>query len=228
MRLFCGLTCSALVLCLLAALRASALDAAPAKRVVVRVTMHATVTKSWNTVTETTRGGCDVSIHSVGVRKVVLRSTRPTKVVVTSTGGRVAYSPAEVRFVWADLSGSGNETTKFKAPCKERTAHHDCRRARGAAARRTFRFFRPKRNEISFRPATVPQISDRCPTQSADVRAIRPGLHQAAGELSEAALMDPRIPAQTAFASSDVETDLDEAEVGRVIERVRWSLTFAR
>jgi hypothetical protein len=227
MKFFCGLTCSALLLCLFTALGASAREAAQTKRAVVRVTMHATVTKSWNTVTDTTLGGCDVSIHSVGSRKVVLRSTRPTKVVVTSRNGRVTYSPAAVSFVRAELSGSGNETTKFKAPCKERTVHDDCRRARGAAARRTLRFFRSGRNEVSFRPVVLPQVSDACPTQSADVRAIRPGLHQAEGELSEAALTNPRVPAQTAFASLDAETDLDGDEVGRVTERIRWSLTFA-
>jgi hypothetical protein len=60
------------------------------------------------------------------------------------------------------------------------------------------------------------------------VRAIRPGLHGAEGELSEAALVNPRIPAQTAIADAEVTNDLDGAEVGRVRERVHWTLTFAQ
>ena len=227
MKLFCGFTCVLAFLCLLVALAASARDAAPAKRALVKVSLRATITKTWNTVTETTLGGCDVSIHSVGSRKVVLRSSRPTRVVVTSRGGGVSYSPAAVRFVKIEVKGSGNETTKFKAPCKEHTVHDTCRQSHGAVGGSTFRFFRSKRNELAFRSTRLPESSDSCPFQSAAVRAIRPGLHQAEAELSEAALTNPRIPAQTAFANADAETDLDSEETGRVTERVRWSLTFA-
>ena len=55
--------------------------------------------------------------------------------------------------------------------------------------------------------------------------AIRPGLAEAQGELS-AALANPRIPSQTATASSEVTTDLEDQETGSVVERVRWELTF--
>ena len=227
MKPFCGLICGVALACLLAALGASARDIAPAKRTALRVTLQATVSKNWNTVTDTTRGGCDVSIHSVGSRKVVLRSSRPTRVVVTSRGGGVSYSPAAVRFVKIEVKGSGNETTKFKAPCKEHTVHDTCRQSHGAVGGSTFRFFRSKRNELAFRSTRLPESSDSCPFQSAAVRAIRPGLHQAEAELSEAALTNPRIPAQTALANADAETDLDSEETGRITERVRWSLTFA-
>lgn len=67
-----------------------------------------------------------------------------------------------------------------------------------------------------------------CPRESSGVRAIRAGLQQAQGELSESALMDPRTPIQTAFATAEIETDLDGQERGRVVEHVRWALTFAR
>jgi hypothetical protein len=60
------------------------------------------------------------------------------------------------------------------------------------------------------------------------VRALRPGLQAAQGELSEAALANPRIPNQTAFGSVEVTTDLDGEETGTVVERVRWELTFTR
>jgi hypothetical protein len=60
------------------------------------------------------------------------------------------------------------------------------------------------------------------------VRALRLGLQQAQGELSEAALANPRIRSQTASGSAEVETDLDAEEVGRVVERVSWRLTFTR
>ena len=228
MKLFCGFTCVLAFLCLLVALAASARDAAPAKRALVKVSLRATITKTWNTVTETTLGGCDVSIHSVGSRKVVLKSLRPTKVMVTARGGRVSYSPAAIRFVRVDVSGSGNESTKFKAPCMEHTVRNDCPRARRLLKGGTFRFFRSKRNEISFRPTRLPEVPGTCPWQSTQLKAIKPGLEQAEGELSEAALADPRVHGQTALASSEIETDFDADEVGRATERVGWSLTFAR
>src|SRR6476620_7847977 len=107
MKLFCGFTCSAAVLSLLAALAAPARDTASTQRAVLKVTLRASVTKSWNTVTHTTQDGCDVSIRSIGVRKATLLSKRPTKVVVTSRGRSVSYAPVTIGFVTVDVTGSG-------------------------------------------------------------------------------------------------------------------------
>src|SRR6187551_2632147 len=128
MRILCVSTCSALVLTLLAAFGASARDASSSRRSVLKVTLHATVTKKWNTVMHTTLSGCDVSIHSVGTRKVTLRSKRPTKVAVASGSGRVSYKPAAVRYVTAEVSGSGDQTTKYEPPCQQPAEHVDCPR----------------------------------------------------------------------------------------------------
>src|SRR5580765_240438 len=106
MKLFCGFTCSAAVLSLLAALAVPARDTASTQRAVLKVTLRASVTKSWNTVTHTTLDGCDVSIRSIGVRKAWLRSRRPTKVVVTTRGHRATYAPSTVGFVTVDVTGS--------------------------------------------------------------------------------------------------------------------------
>ncbi len=55
-----------------------------------------------------------------------------------------------------------------------------------------------------------------------------PGLREAQGKLSEAALMNPRYPGQTAVATAEVETTLDGTETGRIVERVSWQLKFTR
>src|SRR4051794_23193113 len=206
MKVLCGFTCIATVVCLFAALGASARGGSEAKKAVLKVSIRATVTKSWNTVAHTTVDGCGVSIHSIGVRKVVLRSKRPTKVVVTAGGGRASYAPPAVRFVSAEATGSGEQTTKFEAPCQPRAEHVNCPRARKVTSGATFRFFRSKRNEIAFKAARLPDVPGSCPRQSAAVFGIRPGLHQASGQLSEAALTNRRVPAQTALASADVES----------------------
>ena len=228
MKLFFGFTCSAVVLSLLGALAAPARDAAPARRAVLKVTLGASVTKRWNTVTHTTLNGCDVSIRSIGVRKATLRSKRPTKVVVTSRARRVSYAPAAVEFVTVDVTGSGEQTTTYEPPCQQPAEHIACARTRRHVSGAAFRFFRSKRNEISFRRARLPAGSGSCPRQSATLRAILPGLHQAEGGISESSLTNLRVAGQTAIGSADVESDLDGDEEGRVTERIRWSMTFTR
>jgi hypothetical protein len=228
MKILCVSTCSALVLSLLAALGASARDVSSARRAVLKVTLQGTVTKSWNTVTHTTLSGCEVAIHSIGTRKVTLRSKRATKVLVTSRPGGVSYRPHAVRFVAIAVSGSGDQTTKYESPCQQPTEHVNCPRAHKVLSGATLGFFRSRRNEISFRPVRLPDVGGSCPFQSATVRGIRPGLNQAQGELAEAALTNPRAPGQTAIASADVTSELDGDEEGTVTERVRWSLAFAR
>ena len=228
MKILCVSTCSGLVLSLLAALGASARDASSGRRAVLKVTLHATVTKSWNTVTHTTLSGCDVAIHSIGTRKVTLRSKRATKVLVTSGSGRVTYRPPAVRFVAVVVNGSGDQTTKYESPCQQPTEHVSCPRAHKVLSGGSLGFFRSRRNEISFGHARLPDVGGSCPFQSATVRGIRPGLNQAQGELAEAALTNPRVPGQTAIASADVTSELDGDEEGTVTERVRWSLAFAR
>jgi hypothetical protein len=179
-------------------------------------------------VTESTENGCPTSQRSVGRRKVTLRSARPTTVVVTLGNGRVSYSPAVVRYVRAELSQSGNRTTSVQAPCTARVTHSRCTHARRALSGARFGFFRSARDELSFHSARLPEFSMACPPESSGVRGIRPGLQEAQGELLEAVLRDPRIPTQTAIGTAEVTTDLEGQETGRVVERVRWELTFTR
>lgn len=222
MRALFGITCGALLACGFVG------EGIQAKRAVLNVTLRATVSKTWNTVTETTQGECPTTVRSSGRRTIVLKSVRPTRVVVRFARGRASFSPAAVRHVRIDVSASGELTVHIGAPCEERTEHVLCRPLESVFTGGTFRFFRSTRNEISFRRAPLPEIDDSCPRQSAAIRAIRPGLHDAKGELSEAGLVNARIHAQTAIGSAEATNDLDGAEVGRVTERVHWALTFAR
>jgi hypothetical protein len=192
------------------------------------VILKASVTKTWDTMTETTEDGCPATVRSVGKRTVTLRSGRPTTVLVTFGQGRVSYSPAVVRFVAGEVSQSGNRTTTVGAPCTVRTTHARCTRTRRPVSGASFRFFRSARNELSFYGARLPEFAPGCLREPSSVRGIRPSLQQAQGELSEAALANPRIPSQTAIGSAEVETDLDSQTTGSVVERVSWELTFTR
>jgi hypothetical protein len=228
MRGYVRFTCGFGLACLLAFLAGTAADASAPKRASFQVTFDGTVTKDWNTVTDSTENGCPTSRRSIGQRTVRLRSTKPSIVVVTFGTGRVSYSPAVVRFLSAEVKQSGSKTTRIQAPCRSSTVHATCRRTRKAVMGRRVRFYRRARDEVAFHSARLPEIASTCLSESAAVRAIRPGLQQAQGEISEATLVDPQAPAQTGLGSSEVTTDLDGAEKGRIVERVHWELTFTR
>ena len=149
--------------------------------------------------------------------------------LVSFDGARVTYSPSLVRSVRVEVVESGEQTTRTLAPCAEHVDHVRCGRSKARVEDAAFRFYRSARNEISFRQARLPEPAGTCPRESAVVRGLRPGLHEAEGGLSEAALMNPRIPEQTAIASAEVESDLDgDDETGKVVERVNWALKLAR
>jgi hypothetical protein len=217
--------CGIALVCVLAIL-AGAADAARPTRVEYDVTIRATVTKDWDTSVESIEEGCTVVRRSIGLRTVTLRSSRPTPIVVSLRSGKASFTPSTVRFVTAKVTQIGENRTRRAAPCGSGTERRRCRPASRRAAGRSFRFFRSGRNEISFRPAPLPGSGSACPRESAAVRSNRPGLRDAEGRMSEVALA--RGTPQTAFGSSEVEIELGGAETGRLVERVRWSLTFAR
>ena len=225
MRRFCGVTCGSILAPLLAIVAGTA-DAALPARVTFDVTLQATIAKDWNTVRESTEEGCTVFRRSIGRRIVTLRSARPTPVVVTLDSGKVTFSPAAVRFVVVRAKQTGENRTRRESPCPSGTERERCRPATHRAGGGTFRFYRSARNEITFHPARLPSAGTSCPRESAAVRAIRPGLRAAEGEIAEVELAGAR--SQSAFASAELTTDLEGAETGRVVGRISWSLTFDR
>jgi hypothetical protein len=214
--------CGLALVCAIAVL-AGAADAARPTQATFDLTLSATVTKDWNAAVESTEDGCTVR-RSIGHRTLTLRSSQPTRIVVSLRSGKASFSPSAVRFVTAKVAQSGENSTR-KEPCGSGTVHERCRPVSRRVEGRSFRFFRSRRNAISFRPATLPGARTRCPNESTAVRAVRPALRDAGGRMAEAALA--RGVGQTAFASSVVTTDLEGAETGQVVERVHWSLTFA-
>jgi len=228
MRGYFGVSGGTVLICLLAVLAGAADGASQPVGTSFSVTLQGTVTKQWNTVSEGTERGCQVTRRSVGRRTVTLRSARPTTVVVTLGTERVSFSPPAVRFVALAVTQSSEQTTRRAAPCAAETQRVRCPRSRRSVTGGSFRFFRSRRDEISFHRARLPEKKSSCLREPAVVRAIRPSLKEAQGEFSEAALANARIPSQTAIAWAELTTDLEGSETGSVVERVRWALTFAR
>jgi hypothetical protein len=198
---------------------------------VFRVTLNATMTKDWSYVAESEQNGCPATTRVQGRHVVTLRSARRTLVRITFAGGRAVYSPAYVRFVGAQASQSGVVTrTQGQPPsCVHSVQRTTCDRLRRAMGGVALRFFRSRRNEISFTRTREFAIFPRtCPQQTASVRAERPSLDFAEGEIAEAEFRDPRIKFQTATGTAVETTDFEGDGDGKVVVRVRWQLRFER
>jgi hypothetical protein len=199
---------------------------------VFRVTLKATMTKDWSYVAEDEQNGCPATTRVQGRRVFTLRSSRPTPVRVTFSRGRAVYSPAYVRLVGVQASQSGSVTTDVAQPpsCAVRSVRRTtCPRLRRTAGGFALRFLRSRRNEISFtRTRTLTLFPTTCPLETASVRAERPSLDLAEGEISEDGLRDRGIRSQTATGSAVETTDFEGDGDGKVVVRVAWQLTFAR
>jgi hypothetical protein len=203
-----------------------------ASETLFRVTLKATMTKDWSYVDEGELDGCPLKTQVQGRRVVTLRSTKPTLVKVRFAGRRVVYSPAWIRNLLVLGSQSGVMASDRRLPpsCVDRQARRsNCVKLRRASRGAAVRFFRSRRNEISFRH--TPELSPfptTCPQQTASVRAEQPSLDLAEGEISEAELRDPRIRFQTATGTAVETTDFEGDGDGKVVVRVSWQLKFER
>ena len=210
---------------LIAILAGAAAEAQP-NRAMYAVTLRATITKDWNTVSEATEDNCRVFRRAIGHRTVTLRSARPTRVVVNLGSRGASLSPSAVRFITVRVTQSGENKTRRDPPCPSGTELEKCPPTKRTLRGGSFHFFRSGRNEISFRTARLPNAGTLCPSEPASVRAIRPELRHAEGKISEVELA--RGASQTAFGSAAVTTELETGETGSVVERVSWSLSFTR
>ena len=215
-----------IVVASLIAILAGAVAEAQPNRAMYAVTLRATITKDWNTVSESTEDNCRVVRRAIGHRTVTLRSARPTRIVVNLGSRGASFSPSAVRFITVRVTQSGENKTRRDPPCPSGTELEKCRPAKRTLRGGSFHFLRSGRNEISFRTARLPGAASLCPTEPASVRAIRPELRDAEGKISEVELA--RGASQTGFASAAVTTELESGETGSVVERVSWSLSFTR
>jgi hypothetical protein len=203
-----------------------------ASQAVFAVTLQAQLRKTWNYVSTREEDGCTSQTRVRGSRTVTLRSARPTLVTVSFAGGRARYSSGVVRFLGGTAGQSGAVTVVGggAAGCRRATRRTSCARPRRAVANAAARFFRSRKNRIAFartRDFTA-GLPAACPPQAVAVRAERPSLHLAEGEISERGLFDARYSAQTGFGSVEETTDFEGDANGKVVVRVNWHLTFTR
>lgn len=217
--------------CLGALAFAAGVEARPsAQRATFQVSLTGQLTKKWDYVTTRQIGDCTVATLVKGSRTVTLRSARPTIVTVTSTAGRLRFAPALVRSVTARASQGGAVTTTERGLGCTRRTRSVCARPRRALVNQTLRFFRSRRNEISFRRTRDfgAGLPTNCPPEVTEVRVERPGIHEAQGELSERDLFNRAARTLTAGGSLDETIELEGDPDGKISIRVSWTLTFRR
>jgi hypothetical protein len=221
----------ATLVCVFALTLAAAVDARPAaQHATFNVTLSATLTKTWDYVTNAAVGECTVSTRVQGSRTVTLRSRRPTRTRVTSSGRGPSFSPAAVRLVTARASQSGATTrTERGLGCSGRI-HTVCAPSRRTLSNQTVRYYRSRAREISFRRTRDfgGGLPLSCPPQAPEVRVEQPGLHQAEGEVSERDLFNRGVRSLTASGGSEETTEIEGDPDGRVVVRVSWNLRFTR
>ncbi len=212
-----------------------AAGAATPQRAAFRVTLTGTLTKDW-TVTRTVAAECDEVTTNEGHWKLTLASRRPTRIVTigpSAPGHPLRISPDVVRSIDGRASQTGSIRVDTRGPrCVRSVRRSNCagqaRSFRGATVRLTT----PARGTARFArlqgASAARSFRGTCPEEPADIRSIRTDLSLADAPLAAADTFDRNVPRFFISGNTTQETTIEGEYDGKVIERVRWTLTFTR
>lgn len=221
--------------CLLAVASGAAYAAKP-RQAVFKVTLTATLTKTWTfTRIETSETDCTRTTRGVGRWEAKLSTRSAGRVRAIAAGaGKVRFSGATLKTLTgaAARSGSMTITATGQPPCERLSRSIRC-----GLERRTFRggstaLTSPRKGVLKLgrlRGAdAIRSFRSTCLEEPTEIRAIRTDLPLATGPLDAADVFARGVPRW--FISGDTEqvTSLEGDVEGRVTERVRWTLNFTR
>jgi hypothetical protein len=223
-----------LSVCLLVLAGGTAFAAEP-KRASFRVTLSATLTKSWNVVRVEPEAGCTQTRRAVGRWETKLSTQRSGRVRATAAGnGRVRFSGAVLRRLAgsAKQSGTNTVTAQGQPPCERQSRTTRCGEQRRSFRGGSVAFGSPRRGILqvgSLRGArAIRSFQASCPEEPPDVRSIRTDFPLATGPLDSRDVFAPDVSRWFVTGDSVQVTTLEGEFNGRVTERVRWRLTFTR
>lgn len=209
--------------------------AAKPRQAVFRVGLTATLTKNWSFTRVEADPGCTRTTSGIGRWQTKLATQSSTRVrAIAAAGGRVRFTGATLRAIAgaATRSGKMTITTRGAPPC-DRFA----RTVRCGAQRRSFRgasvsFGSPRPGVVRFSPlrgaVRIRSFESICPEEPNDIRAIRTDLPLATGPLDKSDVFARDIRRWFVTGDSQQVTTIEGEVPGRVVERVRWTLTFTR
>ena len=209
--------------------------AATPQRAAFRVTLTATLTKDW-TATRTVSTECDEVTTNAGQWKLTLATRSPSRLVILGASARgrpLRISPEGVRSIAGTATQAGSIRLETSGPhCIRSVKRTDCARQRRSFRGATARLTSPARGTARFArmqgASAAYSFRGSCPAEPADISAIRTDLRVADAPLSAADAFDRDVP--RFFISGNIEqvTTIEGEYDGRVVERVRWKLTFTR
>jgi hypothetical protein len=210
-----------------------AAGAATAQRAAFRVTLTGTLTKDW-TINRTVEGDCEEITKTTGHWRMALATRRATRVVVlgpSRAGQPLRFAPGVIRAIAGRATQGGSREVVRRGPACESTAlHADCVKRRASFRNASARFWSPRRARVRFGrlSGAARSFGGTCPEQPADVRSIRTELTLADAPISAADVFDRGVSRFYIGGNTTQETTLEGEWDGKVVERVRWTLTFAR
>jgi hypothetical protein len=225
----------ALFACLLA-MAAGAAYAAKPRQAVFKVTLTATLTKTWTfTRIESFEADCMRTTRGVGRWEAKLSTRSAGRVRVLAAGaGKVRFSGATLRTLTGAASRSGSMTIRATGlpPCERLSRSRRC-----GPERRTFRggstaLASPRKGVLKLgrlRGAdAIRSFRSTCLEEPIEIRAIRTDLPLATGPLDAADVFSRNVSRWFISGDSEQVISLEGDVDGRVTERVRWTLNFTR
>jgi hypothetical protein len=222
------------IVCLLIFAGGSAVAATPSSAR-FRVTLTATLTKTWNVTRSEGEPGCIRTTRSSGRWHATLSAKRSSRVrIVAAARGRVRLVGGWIGAIAGSASQSGtNAVVGQGSPACERQT----RTVRCATQRRSFRggttvLANPRRGILALTrlkgAGALRSFSPQCPQEPAEVRAVRTDLPIATGPLDAADVFHRNVPKFFVTGNTQQQTTITGELEGMVNERVRWTVTFTR
>ncbi|HEV2902342.1 MAG TPA: hypothetical protein VGW30_03685 [Gaiellaceae bacterium] len=211
-----------------------AAGAATPKRAAFKVTLTGTLTKDW-TVTRTVEGDCTKVATHTGRWRMALGTRRSSRIALTGRGAgrRLGISPSLVRTIAGNATQGGSVRVDLHGPrCTRSIRQERCARKsvsfRGAIVRLTS----PRAGTARFGRlqgvSAARSFRGSCPEEPADIRGLRTDLDLADAPLAAADVFARDVPRFFISGNTTQETTIEGEFVGKVTERVRWTLTFTR
>jgi hypothetical protein len=212
-----------------------AAGAATPQTAAFRVTLSGTLTKDW-AITRTVEGECDEITRTAGHWRMTLATRRASRVVVlgpSRAGHPLRFSPGTVRSIAGTAAQGGWREVEIRGPACERSVlHADCAGRRASFRNASARFWSPRRGRLRLGrlngASAARSFVGACPEQPADIRSIRTELTLADAPISAADAFDRSVARFYIGGNTTQETTLEGEWDGKVVERVRWTLTFTR
>jgi hypothetical protein len=223
-----------LIACVLILASGSALASTPSSAR-FRVTLTATLTKTWSVTRSEGEPGCIRTMKSSGRWQARLSAKSASRVRIVAAGReRVRFVGGTIRAIAGSASQSGTNAVvgQGSPACERQTRTVRCATQRRSFRRGTTALANPRRRILALGQlkgaSALRSFSPQCPQEPSEVRAIRTDLSLATAPLDTADVFRRDVPRFFLRGNTQQQTTITGDLQGTVNERVRWTVTFTR